>query len=378
MKKKVGFCTLTMLLLLLNGCIFADTNNLPQVIATPIPNIKFPLGLEWAKIFPNRIIGMAVSEKSLTLVMNTENAIMLQTLDLRTGERLWEKRLDQGAIGTNFYTNIQIHESKIFVTYAAAIYAIDELSGNLLWQVAGLGPGTNEILSFSKNHVLVVEVSEKILAYDIETGKIAWTMGIDRGTVSLFFDDSSDTVYFFQRAASKAISDEDGSVLWEQDFSKCSARAYRKQVVYCAIGDEKQSGVEAFNLSTKSVVWQVDLSNPGKFLYVNDKGLDRLVEQSDKTLASVDINSGKIDWNYILPIGYYRPPVVLDDEVYIRDFYSGLIMAYDLSDGEYLGYLELQPKDEGMIMIIQTDDMLVDPSDTFLVVYHMNQVFVYK
>jgi outer membrane protein assembly factor BamB len=378
MNKNVVFCILAMLFLLLSSCIFVDTNNLPQTIATPISHSKFPLGLEWAKTFPNRIAGMVVSEKSLTIVMELSDGLVLQTLDLKTGGRLWERKLNRGANGENYYTNIQIRDSKIFVTYAAAIYAVDENSGNILWQAGDLEPGFNEILSFSKNHILVVDVGRKILAYNIDTGKIDWTMGIDRGTVSLFFDDLSDTVYFFQRTTSKAINDEDGSVLWEQDFSQCSARAYLNQVVYCAIGDEKQSGVEAYNLLTKSVVWQVDLSNPGKFLYVSDKGLDRLIVQSDKTLASVDINSGKIDWKYTLPIGYYRPPVVLDDVVYIRNFYSGMITAYDLTGEKNLGYLELQPKDETMLMLILTDDMLVDPSDSFLVLYHMNQVFVYK
>jgi len=377
-KKNVAFCTLAILFLLLSGCIFADTSNLPQVITTPIPHINFPLSLGWAKILPNRIVGMAVSEKSMTLVMQLDNGLVLQTLDLKTGERLWERKLAPGTNWGDFYTNIQTHESKIYVTYAAELYAIDEISGNILWQAGDIGPGTNQILSFSGKHVLVVEVSEKVLAYDKDTGKIAWTMKIDRGTVSLFFDDLSDTVYFFQGTTSKAISDNDGQILWEQDFPECNDRAYRKQMVYCAFEDEKKSGVTAYNLHTRSVVWQTDLVSPVKILYANNKGIEKLIGQSDETLASIDINSGKKDWEYILPAGYYRPPVVLDDVAYSRNFDSGLIMAYDLSNGKYLGYLELQPRNEGMFMPIQTDDMLVDPSDIFLALYHMNQVFVYR
>lgn len=376
MNKNLSFYILTMLCLLFSGCALNDSNRLPRMMENPAPYMNFPLNLEWATILPNRIIGMAVAEKSLTLVTRFDNGLELQTLDLQTGARIWEKRLNQGRNGENSYTNIQIQNSMIFVTYANEIYAFDAMSGVILWKVGGLESNINKIMSFSNKNIIVVDVSRKVLAYDIETGEIAWVIKIDRGTASLFAENSSNIVYFFQDTLAKAIYDEDGRIFWEHNFAKCSARAYWNQILYCTIGNEGVSVLEAYNLSTKSIVWKAEIGTPNTFLSFNDKGIERLIGQSDKTLTSIDINSGKKDWEYTLPTGYYRMSVVLDRVVYTKNFYSGRILAFDLQDGEFLGYLELKPKDE--VMLIQADDLLVDPSDSFLVLYHMNQVFVYK
>ena len=376
MNKNLPFYILTVLCLLFSGCALNDSNRLPRMMETPAPYMNFPLNLEWATILPNRIIGMAVAEKSLTLVTRFDNGLELQTLDLQTGARIWEKRLNQGRNGENSYTNIQTQNSIIFVTYANEIYAFDAMSGAILWRAGGLESNINKIMSFSKKNIIVVDVSRKVLAYDIETGEIAWVINIDRGTVSLFAENSSNLVYFFQDTLAKTINDEDGHIFGEYNLSKCSARAYWNQILYCTIGNEGGSVLEAYNLSTESIVWKTEIDTPNTFLSFNDKGIERLIGQSDKTLTSIDINSGKKDWEYTLPTGYYRMPVVLDRVIYTKNFYSGRILAFDLQDGEFLGYLELKPKDE--VMLIQADDLLVDPSDSFLVLYHMNQVFVYR
>jgi alcohol dehydrogenase (cytochrome c) len=123
-----------------------------------------------------------------TMFINNPGNIV-QALDAKTGELIWENRIGETATG-NSQRGLAIYDDKVYVTTGSAvIYALDARTGKEIWQTT-IGDRTNGTYSTSSGPIIakgkVIQGlggglcdqyrEEKcfISAYDAQTGKLIW------------------------------------------------------------------------------------------------------------------------------------------------------------------------------------------------------------
>jgi alcohol dehydrogenase (cytochrome c) len=123
-----------------------------------------------------------------TMFINNPGNIV-QALDAKTGELIWENRIGETATG-NSQRGLAIYDDKVYVTTGSAvIFALDARTGKEVWQTT-IGDRTNGTYSTSSGPIIakgkVIQGlggglcdqyrEEKcfISAYDAQTGKLIW------------------------------------------------------------------------------------------------------------------------------------------------------------------------------------------------------------
>jgi alcohol dehydrogenase (cytochrome c) len=123
-----------------------------------------------------------------TMFINNPGNIV-QALDAKTGELIWENRIGENATG-NSQRGLAIYDDKVYVTTGSAvIYALDARTGKEVWQTT-IGDRTNGTYSTSSGPIIAKgkvlqglggglcdqyrEEKCFISAYDAQTGKLAW------------------------------------------------------------------------------------------------------------------------------------------------------------------------------------------------------------
>ena len=123
-----------------------------------------------------------------TMFINNPGNIV-QALDAKTGELIWENRIGEGANG-NSQRGLSIYDDKVYVTTGSAeIFALDARTGKEVWHTV-IGDRTNGTYSTSSGPIIakgkVIQGlggglcdqyrEEKcfISAYDAQTGKLIW------------------------------------------------------------------------------------------------------------------------------------------------------------------------------------------------------------
>src|SRR5512140_810214 len=114
---------------------------------------------------------------------------IVQALDAKTGELIWENRIGESATG-NSQRGLAIYDDKVYVTTGSAvIYALDARTGKEVWQTT-IGDRTDGTYSTSSGPIIAKgkiiqglggglcdqyrEEKCFISAYDAQTGKLLW------------------------------------------------------------------------------------------------------------------------------------------------------------------------------------------------------------
>ena len=127
-----------------------------------------------------------IVHNGVMFLMNTANVI--QALDARTGELIWEHRVPPYAlIGAATMRNIAVYQDKVFLaTTDAHLVALDARTGNVVWTTA-IADRAKGYAAYSGPMVIHGKVIQGltgcdrfgndgcwISAYDADTGKLAW------------------------------------------------------------------------------------------------------------------------------------------------------------------------------------------------------------
>ena len=346
----------------MSGCY---SNQLP--ITPPSATQNFPLALEWSNTFDDNINGMAVGNGTAIVgLIGIDKKVMLYAYDVYSGTAKWSTTID----GNNFAINLKIYDGEVFVAYPPNFYALNLEDGSLIWETTDLDTG-NKIVAVSERHLLVLKTLE-LVAYNIKTGNTTWSIAIDRGNKYVFFEDETDIVYFLTGTKIQAIKDENGEILWTKDTHLPGTMVFQDGVIYVN-NDTAGVTLDALDIFTQNTIWQTNLDSPSEYLMV---WKDQIIGISTDRFVSIERETGKKNWEYLLPLGPYRPPVRIDNTAYIRNVNSNQIIAWDLNGGDMLGKLNLPARDS--IMIVRDDDLLsVDSYDPVLVLYVNDQLFVY-
>jgi alcohol dehydrogenase (cytochrome c) len=162
-------------------------NNYSTLNQITTANVK-DLQLQWVWSMADGTNQSAPVVHDGTLFINNPTNIV-QALDAKTGELIWENRLGENATG-NSQRGLAIYSDKVYVTTGDAhIYALDARTGKNVWDTV-IGDRTNGNYSTSSGPLLAKGMviqglgggqcdqyrEEKcfISAYDAQTGKLKW------------------------------------------------------------------------------------------------------------------------------------------------------------------------------------------------------------
>jgi alcohol dehydrogenase (cytochrome c) len=258
-----------------------------------------------------------------TMFINNPGNIV-QALDAKTGELIWENRIGESATG-NSQRGLSIYDDKVYVTTGSAeIFALDARTGKEVWKTV-IGDRTNGTYSTSSGPIIakgkVIQGlggglcdqyrEEKcfISAYDAQTGKLIWKF------------------YTIAKAA------DPGGDSW----GKLSD-------LFRAGGDTWITG--SIDLDLNLTYWGVAQAKP--WMRASRGSGNGATNYANSTVA-LDIDTGKLKWWF-----NHAPGETLDlDEVFERVLVDdqgqkfvfsagkdGVLWKLDRTNGKYIGHKE--------------------------------------
>ena len=194
---------------------------------------------------------------------------------MKTGDQIWwhsdEARFWDSHAGAGPRSTPTLHGGHIYTMGATGILnALDALNGKLIWsrnaisdaEVKHSGWGYSSSPLVADDLVIVAAVG-KIVAYDIETGKLQW-MGPDGGdsysSPHLLKIDGIEQVLLMSGKGITSMNPSDGKVLWSYDWPVGS------RIVQPAMMDDgdllisngEGKGIRRVNVSQRSGEWLVE------------------------------------------------------------------------------------------------------------------------
>ncbi|PEN06947.1 hypothetical protein CRI93_07320 [Longimonas halophila] len=154
--------------------------------------------------------------------------------DAHTGELLWEHELplkrrprpnssDSTTIGAGTY-GLDISDEYVIVPYGASVRALDQRTGEVIWDNFLEGYGFHAGATIAYDRVYVGSGSNSsladpsVLSLDLRTGDLLWATPTPRGTLSTIIAASDDRVYLNNSLANTlyVMDAFDGDVIWER------------------------------------------------------------------------------------------------------------------------------------------------------------------
>jgi alcohol dehydrogenase (cytochrome c) len=249
---------------------------------------------------------------------------IVQALDAKTGELIWENRIGQSATGSS-QRGIALYGDKVYVTTSEAhIFALDARTGKNVWDTV-IGDRTNGSYSTSSGPIIIKgkviqglggslcdqyrEEKCFISAYDAETGKLVWK----------FYTIAKDG--------------EPGGDTWG-----------KLPNLFRAGGDTWITG--SYDPDLNLTYWGVAQSKP--WMRASRQSGNGATAYANSTVA-LDVDTGKLAWYY-----EHAPGESLDlDEVFERVLVddngqklvfsagkAGILWKNDRKTGKYLGHKE--------------------------------------
>jgi alcohol dehydrogenase (cytochrome c) len=307
-------------------------NNYSTLNQITASNVK-DLQLQWVWSMADGTNQAAPVVHDGTLFINNPTNIV-QALDAKTGELIWENRLGENATG-NSQRGLAIYSDKVYVTTGDAhIYALDARTGKNVWDTV-IGDRTGGSYSTSSGPLLAKGMviqglggglcdqyrEEKcfISAYDAQTGKLKWKFY----TIAKKNDPGPEI-----KGYGVAPGDSWGTL----------ADTFR------AGGDTWITG--SYDPDLNLTYWGVAQAKP--WMRASRQSGNGATSYANSTVA-IDVDTGKLKWYY-----NHAPGETLDlDEVFERvlvDYNGqkwvfsagkdGVLWKNDRATGKYLGHKE--------------------------------------
>lgn len=255
---------------------------------------------DWTIDLPAQAVFTSPAAAEGVIVLTNDRGLIL-AYDELTGEKLWE--VTTGATNRSSPT---IANGKVYVGggVARSVYAIDLRTGLTDWIFKPANTGVYESPLYHEG-VLYLSAAwtenGHLSAVDAQTGTLLWDTVVGDGLVfGASLGDDRLYVGTFEGRSLKALSKDDGSLIWSFDHPKHGFAArpvYADGVVYAASTDFSEGALWALDAATGEVLWSVE--DIGDSQAVSPIVYDNLVIQGSAakaTLRAFDKTSGQEIW----------------------------------------------------------------------------------
>ena len=256
-----------------------------------------------------------------TLISTSLNKVV--TMSSKTGNKKWEKELDENIIGTAF------GKSMIFTGTEEGIYALDEETGNVKWEQL-VGDVTSDPIVFD-DEVIAGCSDGYVYSFNIENGQVEWSY--DFNGPAYVSKGQSNNVYVGANNIHYAFDLKDKDLLWKYETNGVITKksVEDKNTVFFGSWDGNLYAIneKTGELSWKySTGWGIDTSPAIKngIVYVGS---------NDNNFYAIDEDSGELVWFYTCKAGIHSSPVVYGDLVFFGSD-DGRMYALDKTNGDLI------------------------------------------
>lgn len=183
--------------------------------------------------------GIAIAEGKVVTLCQDETRQFAIALDLQTGQTLWKAELQaayENQMGNGPRATPAIHQGQVFVyTGDGVLVALDLKSGEEQWRhavvselgatEADYGMASSPLVVGDRVIVTAGAADALLVAYETQTGNVAWTSGGDRAGYSSPVlrrlgagADANEQVVAFSATAVSGFDPTSGDKLWTYDF----------------------------------------------------------------------------------------------------------------------------------------------------------------
>lgn len=268
-----------------------------------------PTRWESAGIADDRIIAPVLQTDNAVFVGTADNRVV--AVDRATGEKRWDTSEIEGVnIGNAVWSQPSYSDGLVIVTSMdRSVYALDEETGDLVWQVPLSGaisakPVVDDGVAY------VGSYDGQVHALDAATGDELWVADASNwiwgapalSTDRVFYADNSGKVYAADR--------ESGEIIWEADVGRpvIARTLLANDVLYVAAArterTEEAGEIVAFSAEDGTTLWRVETSTPifSDPAIVED-GLVVLIQGEDGTVLNVyELENGVQRWSFPLQV----------------------------------------------------------------------------
>jgi outer membrane protein assembly factor BamB/subtilisin family serine protease len=155
-----------------------------------------------------------VAEGAVYAVFMNGTQYDVLALDALTGELLWSVdgiARDPGSFDTGA---LAVSGGRVYVPRSAAVVALDDSSGSLLWTAGGLDPTTSDPTAAAGR--VFIGTSRGVVAMEQQTGSIAWSVDLG-GTVSAAPVHAAGRLFVVRHGDGRvySLSAETGAIAWQ-------------------------------------------------------------------------------------------------------------------------------------------------------------------
>ncbi|MCO6523769.1 MAG: outer membrane protein assembly factor BamB [Candidatus Schmidhempelia sp.] len=349
------FSSSLMLLMLVNisGCSFGEVDNI-TVAPSPLIDNQFHLTQRWKNsISGNTKVYSLLSPAyyaDMVYVAGREGKI--KAINLENGSSLWVTNVAKGSFFSHqsalLSGGVAVDSEKVYVgSERAVIYALNRLTGEIIWQKEAAG----EIIAspVSAGGMVLVHTSNGMLqAFNADNGELVWKVDLDVPLLSLRGQSSpavvSDMVIIGDdNGHIDAMTLKNGVLLWQQRISQPGGSneiaklndvdvipVITNGIVYAIAYN---GNMVSLDIHTGQTLWHRSLGSTHTFTMDNQRIV--LVDQNDN-IQALAIDSGSELWiQNELSHRRLTNPVIYQDYIVVGD-YEGYLYLLDKRTGEFV------------------------------------------
>lgn len=339
--------------LLAVGVLAGCSSETDTIVMSPVPSVnnQFSIGEAWSTDVDDGVehyfsdLQPAIAYEHVYVASRNG---MVEALNPKTGEMVWEKELTFGDTPTRLAGGITAALNHLFIgSENGVLYALDAETGRTAWKAKIDG----EILSLptvDSGLVLVNSSDGQLVAFDLKTGEKTWSINSEVPNLTLRGDSSPTTIaggVFWGTASGRlqAAIVARGQMIWQKTIGSPKGATEIDRLVDVDSKPLVLGGIiysvgyngnlVAIDLRSANVVWKREYSS-SKDLTTDGKSIF-MVTDKDHIIA-VDARNGTQLWsNDKLQHRLVTAPVLLNDELVVADS-QGYVYWIDRNTGEFV------------------------------------------
>jgi len=353
--KRIGILTLVIIIAYVAWSIFFKS------FGISFKSVGFPLSEKWATKLQGGIEQITIVDNSVIIARTMSK---IYALDMLSGNILWQ----QSTFWHFPYQPVLAKNDVLFLTDGKGVLALNESDGKMLWQHALRHPSGAEVMDVTQDLVAVNDPPYLVL-YQKNDGALLWEKPVCRERVQAYFFNDTIVVPCFGLTAFDALS---GEIVWkiESDdaFDRIWKSAFANGVLYFS---QDLKNITAYDVINRQQLWKTPMANDRSQVFKVIE--DYLFVTNDSKLCVLNRDNGRIAWcaNDLIKA---KNPVIFGDVLYIFTGLKNGLSAFDISHGSQIGTLDFQTYN---FITVENDKQLMISSNEFLIFASKNKIFVY-